>query len=220
MQLYRDPHYIHNFTIYGERHSGTKLLEQCINTRFGLNATYFYGFKHWYGFTRPEIISYHRETLFIGIVRNPYDWLGAFYTGPHHVPRSNLTKFSSFLSNEWYSVDNYNNEILHDRNFLSNKPYTRYKNIFEMRKIKARYLYETMPVIAKNYILLSYEDILRNATNLFNIIGRAYNLKIVGNLPEIYAKSRYTYSTDYDSKNLINSNLDWETEINLGYYPM
>lgn len=214
LYLCRDSHYIDKFTIYGERHSGTNFLESCIKQQFGLDITYFYGFKHWMGFAKPEVISYNRQVLFIGIVRNPYDWLAAFYNAPHHVPRFNSLNINTFLTNEWYSIDCHNNEIMYDRNFTS-KPYKRYHNIFEMRRTKYIYLSQVMPLIAKNYILLSYDSFLKNHTNYLNIIGNRYHLKTINKPPIPVEKKSYNF--DLPIKNLINSNLDWTLEESLGY---
>lgn len=37
---------INQYTIYGERHSGTKLLQQLIDTYCHINLTWQYGWKH------------------------------------------------------------------------------------------------------------------------------------------------------------------------------
>ncbi len=76
LQIFRSKYeWIFDYTIYGERHSGTNFLESCIKQQFGLDITYFYGFKHFFGWTKPEILTYKaRHTLFLGITRHPYDW--------------------------------------------------------------------------------------------------------------------------------------------------
>lgn len=215
LHLTRDSHYIDKFTIYGERHSGTNFLENCIKHKFGLDITYFFGFKHWFGFTKPEVISFNRSTLFIGIVRNPYDWLGAFYNAPHHVPIDNK-QITNFFTNEWYSVDHNQNEIIYDRNFNTKKPYTRYKNIFEMRKSKLQYLNEVMPIIAKNYVLFSYDAFLKNHRNYLNIIGKRFHLKNKGQPPEPIIKNRYNFDSKINT--LIDNSLDWEIEESCGFF--
>ena len=58
IQIYRDSHFIEKFSIYGERHTGTKFLEESIQSTFNIDITSFFGFKHWMGFTKPEIITY------------------------------------------------------------------------------------------------------------------------------------------------------------------
>jgi hypothetical protein len=213
LQLCRQYQIIEQFTIYGERHSGTNFLEQCIKQQFGLSLTYYFGFKHWFGFTKPEVISYNRNILFIGIVRNPYDWLCAMYLAPHHVPLHTRHNFYKLLTNEWYSEDDKKKEILHDRNYKTKK---RYKNIFELRKEKCYYLSQIMPVITGNYVLISYDSFLKNHFNYLNIIGRRFNLKNIGEPPSVIPKISAQFN--HEQKTLIDSNLDWEIEESLGYF--
>lgn len=216
LQLYRNSHYIDKFTIYGERHSGTNFLESCIKQQFGLELTYFFGFKHFFGFTKPETISYHkiaRSTLFIGIVRNPYDWLCAMYSSPYHAPRQIRRNFNTLLTSEWYSIDDKGKEILHDRNYKTKE---RYKNLFELRKEKCYYLNNIMPVIAQNYVLLSYDTFLKNHHNYLNIIGHRFNLINQGQAPEPFQKNPAQFN--HQQKELIDSNIDWSIEEALGFF--
>lgn len=219
LQLYRNKYeLIFNFTIYGERNSGTNFLENCIKEYFGLEITYFYGFKHFFGWSKPETISYRgRHTLFIGIVRSPYEWLLSMYKRPHHVPRYNRMNLKDLLHNEWISVHQDGREMMEDRNFNSDRlnP-SRYKNIFELRNTKYKYLSETMPVIASNYVLLSYDHLIRNHNNYLNIISNRFNLKQIGSSPEVRIKPRKIIK---DSQiDLIDPCLDWSMEESLGYY--
>lgn len=206
---------IFNFTIYGERHSGTNFLEQCIKQQFNLDLTYFYDFKHFFGWRKPETITYNgRHTLFIGIVRNPYDWIMAMINLPHQVHYSRMSNINSFLLDEWYSTDYHDKEILADRNYTNKQ---RYKNIFEMRKFKYEFLSQIMPVIANNYILISYDSFIKNHYNYLNIIGNRFNLKRVGDPPIVeYNKSSY-HINDYILE-IINNNIDWTLEASLGYF--
>lgn len=209
---------IFHYTIYGERHSGTNFLQQCIQNTFGLTLNSFFGSKHFFGWCKPETISYHkyaRNNLFIGIVRNPYNWIHSFYSLPHHVPKENSWNIEYFITNEWYSVDNVLIEIMTDRNFNC-KPSRRYKNIFEMRREKCLYLSQVMPLIAHNYILISYDLFIKNHNNYMNIIGQRFNLKKIGEPPQALHKTDGNF--DQRIKNIIDSNLDWSVEESLGYF--
>ncbi len=64
-----------NFTIYGERCSGTNYLEQLILENFELPVTWKYGWKHFFGFSNLENSD---DTLFFGIVRSPIAWFDSF----------------------------------------------------------------------------------------------------------------------------------------------
>ena len=99
------------------------------------------------------------DTLFIGIVRNPIYWINSFSRELHHIPNENKA-LSSFLHNEFYSIDeNTNNIVLQDLNYVTLKKYI---NIFELRKMKNFYLLNVMPKKVKNYILINYESLLYN----------------------------------------------------------
>ena len=208
-------HYIDKFAIYGERHSGTNFLEQSINQKFGLQRTSFYDNKHFFGWTKPEKLTYKaRDILFLGIVRNPYDWIMAMINLPHHINYKRLFDIDTFLLSEWYSTDLNDREILEDRNYTNKQ---RYKNIFEMRKIKYEFLSQTMPVIANNYVLISYDSFIKNHHNYLNIIGNRFNLKTIGEPPLVeYNKPSY-YINDHILE-IINNNIDWSLEASLGYF--
>jgi hypothetical protein len=214
LQIFRSKYeWIFDYTIYGERHSGTNFLESCIKQQFGLDITYFYGFKHFFGWTKPEILTYKaRHTLFLGITRHPYDWILALQRHPHHIPKENL-KFPDFLLNEWYSVRG-KIELLEDRNYTNKQ---RYKNIFELRKEKCIYLSEILPVIINNYVLMSYDDLKYNHYQTMNIIGNRFNLKTIGTPPPFYGKDPIELSPEI--KDIIDNNIDWKVEATLGYFP-
>lgn len=218
LQLYRSKYeYIKEFVIYGERHSGTKFLEQSIQSLFQIPKTGFFGHKHWMGFAKPERIWYERHTLFLGIVRDPYDWLLALYDLPHHIPRHNRNNFKRFLLNEHYSVDQNEQEILQDRNFAhSHKP--RYKNIFELRSNKLVYLNEIMPDLASNYVFMTYENLIANYYHIMNIISCRFDLKKKGKVLQPNPIKHRGFRKEEDKK-IITDNIDWDAERKVGYHP-
>ena len=142
---------INTYTIFGERHSGTKYLEKNIHKVYGIKYNTNYGHKHFFGFYNHNRIVKDNNTLFIGIIRDPYDWIGAMNNEPHHVPMHLKPLFSN-LDKEFYSIDEYykpnavrpytsgyKTEILEDRNIFDiNK---KYSSILELRNTKNQYLY-------------------------------------------------------------------------------
>jgi len=207
--------YIDKFVIYGERHSGTNFLEQCFKQRFGLDKTEYFGNKHFFGWTKPEVITHHKSslhTLFIGIVRNPYDWTMAMINLPHHINQNRLFDIPNFLTSEWYSTNYHNIEILEDRSFITK---SRYNNIFDMRTTKYKYLSQIMPVIAQNYVLLSYDSWLKNYHNYLNIISHRFQLKNIGSEPYLINKIPYQISDKI--KTIIDDQCDWNLEQSLGF---
>ena len=75
---------IQNYTIYGERCSGTNYLERIMGLNFDINITWNYGWKHFFGFQDNKLEN-SDDTLFICIVRNLPDWINSLYRTPHHL---------------------------------------------------------------------------------------------------------------------------------------
>jgi len=121
-----------------------------------------YGHKHFFGFTD---FSDSDDILFIGIIRNLPDYINSLYREKHHLPEELTKSINSFLNNEFYSINPKKVEIMNDRNIDT---YDRYKNIFEMRHIKNKFLVETMPKSVKNYILITYDDLVNNNIDIMN----------------------------------------------------
>ena len=100
----------------------------------------------------------------------------------------------NFLFNEFYSINDeieiapklqtilFNNKpqkiykcttMIEDLNYITNK---KYKNIFELRKIKNEYLMDVMPTKVKNYILINYEKLSTNYEETLEFIKNKFNL--------------------------------------------
>ena len=149
---------IKKFTVFGERCSGTNFLEQAILQNFNLEITWDYGWKHWIGHHQFQNTEREDETLFIGIIREPVGWIDSFFKKPHHLPYHHGKNIQSFIQNEFYSLQDNGSENMLDRNYLTKE---RYKNIFECRYYKNKYLIEMMPKLVKHYMLIRYEDLLQ-----------------------------------------------------------
>ena len=212
------------FTIYGERCSGTNFLMHAIEKNFKIEYTSNYCWKHFFGnynYTNNDIED---ETLFIGIIRNPIEWIDSFYKMKHHVPDENRINIITFLFNEFYSLyENSNKEIMEDRNLITRE---RYKNIFEMRQVKNNYLINDMPKLVKNYLLIRYED-LRDG---YSLILDYFHIKFKLEKKNIIYKTidNYKGSMNYLFKpknillnkgiiNIIKKKLDKIQEKSLGY---
>jgi hypothetical protein len=149
-------------TIYGERCSGTNYLEKLLILNFNVDITWSYGWKHFFG---SNNLSNSDDVLFIGIIRNLEDWVNSLYREKHHLP-SKLTKnIKTFLNDTFYSVDK---NIVIDKNIETGELY---KNIFELRHVKNKFLIEKMPTLVKNYCLITHEDLCNNFINTMNKIS-------------------------------------------------
>ena len=168
-------------TIYGERCSGTNYLEQLLIHNFEVEIVWSYGWKHFFGF--HDLINTNTDdVLFIGIVRNLTDWINSLYREKHHLPVSITQSHDAFLNNEIYSVNADGSEMMNDRNIFTKE---RYKNIFELRHVKNQFLVENMPLLVKNYLLITHDSLMNDFVNVMNRI-RNCNLqvksKIVNNI--------------------------------------
>ena len=106
---------------------------------------------------------------------------------------------------------------MYDRNFTTRPNLRRYKNIFELRKEKNKYLFEIMPIIAPNYVLFSYDSFIKNQKNYLNILQHRFFLNRVGEPPEVMDKPKYQISRP-EIKELIDNNIDWSAEEPLGFF--
>lgn len=149
-------------TIYGERCSGTNYLEQLLITNFNVEIVWDYGWKHFFGFND---LSNSDNVLFIGIIRNLPDWINSFYRTPHHLPSRLKKNVDAFLNDEFFSIldDGQLNEL--DVHIETKEIY---KNIFEMRHVKNKFLIETMPTLVKHYKLITYDNLLNDFDNTMN----------------------------------------------------
>ena len=155
---------LQKYTLFGERCSGTNYLENIINMNFDVNVTWEYGWKHFFGF-QDNSLKNSDDTLFICIVRNLPDWINSFYRTPHHVPKYKIRlckekRLDEFLNKEFYSVfDEDQTERMEDRNIYTGE---RYKNIFELRHTKLKWMLEDLPNKVDNCIFIRHEDLIND----------------------------------------------------------
>jgi hypothetical protein len=201
---------IKKFTIYGERCSGTNYLESIMTKNFNVQVTWDYGWKHFFGF-HDEQLKHSDDVLFICIIRDITDWMNSFFREKHHLPlkyKSELNqqqKIHAFLNEEFFSFDDNNRnrdvskELMHDRNIYTGK---RYKNIFELRHTKIKWMVEDLPKKVKNYIFIKYEDLTTNFDQILHSIkDKGLEIKYSNKFPvntKYYKKSNFNI---YKKKN-------------------
>lgn len=235
---------IKKIIIYGERCSGTNFLENAILENFDVEISWEQGSKHFFCFNDYNKRNFD-DTLYIGIIRNPVYWINSFSKELYHVPEINRQNLRNFLFNEFYSINDeveiapklqtilFNNKpqkvykcttMVEDLNYTTNK---KYKNIFELRKLKNEYLMDIMPTKVKNYILINYEKLLTNYEETLEFIKNKFNLtQKHGTFKKIqkYKKSD-TYNFVQQRQitltpfiiDIIWKNLDIQQESKLGY---
>lgn len=194
---------IHKFTIIGERHSGTNWLERILTSRLSTPLTWEYGSKHFINYNLNQLAS-AKNTLFVCITRDIYQWIGGFYKLPHHVDKSIAYDLDKFLLSEW------KNEI-DDYDYLTHKPY---KNIFCLRKSKLEFLYIFLPNIVDSIIITRYEDLLVDPENIVSFISTHFDISTT-NVPYYkwtQPRPQHPYLFLPRIKDIINQNTDWKTE--------
>lgn len=230
--------------IYGERCSGTNFLENAILENFNVEISWEQGSKHFFCFNDYSKRNFD-DTLYIGIIRDPIYWINSFSKELHHVPEINRKNLKNFLFNEFYSVNDeieaspklqtvlFNNKpkkiyryslMIKDLNYITNK---KYKNIFELRKLKNDYLINIMPTKVKNYILINYEKLLNNYDETLEFIKNKFSL--IQKNPTFKKITNYKKSNTYNFVqqrqitlsppviDIIWQNLDINQELSLGY---
>lgn len=214
-----DKSIVTKFTIFGERSSGVDFLQKSVADNFDLQLTWEYGEKHFFGFKRYRNSD---NTLFIGIVRNAEDWMNDLFQDPLYLPEELTKDQESFLNNLWWSVrqdkighNNRKLEMKTDRNMRGGR---RYRNIFDMRNIKCKYLLD-MKKFVKNFIIIKYEDLLNDYDNVLKRIQTSFNLykknkdndKFINNYKQPDKKQFVL------NRQIIKQKLDVDTEKLIGY---
>jgi len=205
---------VNKFTIYGERCSGTNYLEGLITRNFNATVTWDFGWKHFFGLND---LSDSDDTLFVGIVRDPTDWLNSLYMTPHHLPihlcpkslppilQNNMTAQRNIHNNNAYRFLNDTFWSVHNGVKIDHHIYTKknYKNIFEMRHTKLKFLKEDMPKKVKHFILIKYEDLMNDFDATMDRIRAAGDLEIKAGVPyplNIYTYKAVKHSRSFDAK--------------------
>lgn len=240
-------HRIQHFTIFGERCSGTHFLQHAIQSNFHIQ--YVKGEKHFFGnkefrdaidvLSPPEDLTHFEtkmfefdsiapeELLVFAIVRDPVEWIDSFYKRAHHVPPENRNPYDRFISCEFYSVyeDGPKNklEILEDRHWKTKQ---RYRNIFELRNWKCKYMLEEMPKQYVHFYLIKYEELRDHYIPTLEHIRKRFGLRRKNEQYNPIVKYKGTYNALYEKKTVlltepqqqhIWSNLDIAQESSLGY---
>jgi hypothetical protein len=167
---------IKKVTIFGERCSGTNYLVQLLQLNFNVEIVWSYGWKHFFGFS--DVSTNSDDVLFIGIIRNLEDWINSLYREKHHFKSPLTDNPNNFLTHEICSYYTGYEEVMDDRNIETKE---RYKNIFELRHVKNKYLVETMPKLVKNYCLITYDDLVHHFDFIMGVI-KSYDLQVKNNI--------------------------------------
>ena len=164
---------VNSFTIIGERCSGTYFLQHAIEKNFHLPVTWKYGWKHWFG----DHCDYSNsdDTLFLVMYRHPLNWMNSLFRDQHHLEKKMRQK-NNFLNEPVINIDwtRENVEIDNTRNLKTGNIY---KNIFELRSVKLKYLLDDFPKRVKNVEIFSLESFQKNYKKILLKLQKKYKLK-------------------------------------------
>ncbi len=163
--------------------------------------------------------------LLVLAVRDPYDWLRSFYAQPHHASKDKMLRkdFLYFMQHEWIPADDKPEYVAPDHW----NPYDqrRFSNVLELRKYKTLN-YLQIGLLAKNFVIIKYEDVLKSPQDFISFLSRSYNLQKADDFQNVstyknedkktFRKSEYP---PFKVKELVfvNRNMDWDTERLIGY---
>ena len=113
------------------------------------------------------------EVLFLCIVRNPFNWIDSLFKFKYHLANPIRADINKYLNDTFWSYDfAKKKEIMDDRNIYTQE---RYKNIFELRYTKLKYLIEDLPTKVNNVILIKYEEL----EDYESLLNKVKNLGII-----------------------------------------
>ena len=170
---------IRQFTVLGERCSGTNFLENIVIKNLKLEITWDFGWKHWFGF---DDFTDSDRVLFLGILRDPVQWMQSLFSAQYHIAPHLRENIRDFLQQEWWSCfdkpyqgDRCGQEIMRDRNMHTKQ---RYGNIFEMMSTKCLYLLDEMPRRVSNFKLIRYEDLKEKPLETLKDLSSRFELEM------------------------------------------
>jgi len=225
---------IKKFTIFGERNSGTKYLKDQLSNILHQEYTKEYGFKHWYikdveprgeanTTTDNECLkSIHDsdDTLFVVIVRDINDWVGAMHRRSYSCgSEMDKTSIHTFVTGKYIS---YERRCPRDHGKQSESPWLPNKNhkypyfmdeadnLIELRNMKNNH-FNNLKNKVKYYYLIRQEHLLEDITEMI----KKYNLKYKSLKLTRYRKPT-KYVLDSETIDFIKENLN--NDIDNIYY--
>jgi hypothetical protein len=231
---------ITHLQIFAERCTGSNYLRALIEKNCFLETAHF-GHKHyppWFslpqeGFRgRPHHYSFegNEKTLFVMVVRDPYDWIRSYHSSPYGALRTlGGLPFSQFIR-ATYHFDPRSPDYEHftkisphfEKDPQTGKPFP---NVLKMRTAKTKNMLLIQDKV-ENFYLIRYEVACEYPEEVLQELASLYGLSLSPTLISIDTRrdnGKVTYTPkkyppiDFDDLEFINSQLDWELERWLGY---
>jgi hypothetical protein len=222
-----------HYTIFGERNSGTLYLRRILHSYLELQWTQRFGFKHWFikdHFPRGrpnsttdneclEPLETGNDTLFIVIVRNPYDWCGAMAAKPYHIVGYSRASQYDFLSGKYLASQNF---LPSDHGPQSPSPWypeegtniyfiEEAENLVELRNLKNEHFYGLRSRV-RHFHLVRQENLEEDIRRMVE----RFDLRTTRTNPLIDFQHPRQYGLEEKARTFIRSNL--RNHIDETYY--
>ncbi len=231
---------ITHLQIFAERCSGSNYTGALIEKNCYLKRANF-GHKHyppWFSLPKSEYrgpkshytFEGNKNTLFVMVVRDPYDWVRSYYSWPYGSEKSmkRLT-FSQFIR-EPYRCDRKTSDYRRYNNknpLFELDPETRdcFVNLLFLRTAKINNMLKIHDKVS-NFYLIRYEEIRDHPEEVLGELASIFGLELSDHLIPIetsrnWGKKPYVpksyFPIEPEDLEFINSQLDWEVEESLGY---
>jgi hypothetical protein len=202
-----------------------------------------YGWKHWFVEERRLRRWGTKNTLFIVIFRNPYDWLISFNRAAHHASNHRGLSLSDFISKKWEegAVPRTKGKDVYEMNPQNGLPY---ENVLDLRTAKIKDFLK-LRSLAENVEYVKYEELIANDYQLaddwsiklkekYQLESKASQIQIPGSYcngdskkgkinigkhvsTQFYFNPSFSNAINPDLLQDINTKIDWETEKIIGY---
>ena len=170
------------FLLYGERCTGTNVVQSLVENNFNMKVSWRFRYKHW-----PEIDGNQDEVdlPIVIVTRNPFSYFSSLYRMPWHAPEEiRKLDFSNFLRSEWWNV--YNEEVHvgpDDARYGKEMPRElfhqegrRYKNVIEMRGTKLRQLADIFNSKSQRIVVVDFEELRSDQVSVVNRLSRTWKI--------------------------------------------
>jgi hypothetical protein len=221
---------ITQFTIFGERCSGTNHLQHVMEKNFDLPLVWEFGWKHFFcaekGKQRGQLHEYgsgwengsDKNTLFLCIVRNPTAWVNSLYRIPWHLTgltqkhrdQSSPVRINEFLTK---AIEFEGRPEIHGPSGMQ------YSSVMRMRSEKIHYMLYNVAKKVNHCIMIRHEDMLSDFSGQMNRIRAMIPARVKKGISFPLNRTGYRKKQDWIKPSLVFGapGFDPEIEKKLGY---
>lgn len=168
------------------------------------------------------------DTLFLVILRNPFDWLCSMAVNPYHAPKHVGLPFSTFIRKRWVSYEQTRVNSIWPLSDDGAYFIEEAENIMVLRSMKIQHWLNLRKRV-KNIAFINYEALYKGMSTLENIANE-FNILQVNNpfvnqeryikggrlRQELFVPKEQT-SIDKQDLEFIQANIDWDVEKYFNY---